>query len=228
MERPEGMPRCTCAHCKAQTVQSVGLIERIYRLFFKRPQQTERNPNVNWDLVEEMFGSEPKWKQGVLPMKASWYNEPLPDEGELAGLEHGSRDIHPCSDEVDNTKCPCNKAHLLHWKKEPLSYYRNAVWGTKCAIEDLLCYLEHTITNLKGHVEARDEELHQKSINLHDGIKLLTTLVSQVAQREEHLMDCPAIDPIIQMRSKGKIECNCGLLALQETITAVHRWLNGR
>jgi hypothetical protein len=202
------------------------LIERIWKFIFrggKKVSETDHSPNVNWALVEQMYGPEAKWKQGVLDMNASWYNEALPQDDDL---DSGSRDIHPCHDQVDNTKCPCNKAHLLHYKKEPLSYYRNAVWGTKCAIEDLLAFLEHKVMVLKEHLEDQGNEYRELNVRYKHANDLLGSAFRLMSERNEHLPDCAAIDPVKHIR--GKADCTCNLHNYSDMITAIDKWLNGR
>lgn len=168
-------------------------------------------------------------KQKVMDMSdGPTFNQPFPTEEDIVAEVYGSRDIRPCYNKIESVPCPCGKHHLLHTGKEPLSEYRGAVWGTTCAIKDLFSYMEQSIgvlTKQRDHAESMNRGFEKRML---ESKNLMYAATQVMTLREEHMMDCNAIDPIKQVRGGANSICNCGLPTFKNIREKCVQFLNGR
>lgn len=132
--------------------------------------------------------------------------------------------IMSCFDKLENIPCPCHSSHLLHYRKEPLVYYQEKVWGINCAIEDLrleaLNWKNRHETTIENYIKDT-EELRQQLLNKDSTNKELSRRVGRLAETLKnytfHLEGCE----IVEDAACGRIidsKCTCGYADVAESV----------
>lgn len=123
----------------------------------------------------------------------------------LRGAHTEYWDVRSCDDPIENQDCPCDKCHLLHYRKEPLVHYRGKVWALRCCIEDMAYQFQVT--------RERNEDLAKENSQLkglcQENSNRIGRLVKHFREYTCHKEDCEVVQDAFSGRLIAS-RCTCG------------------